>query len=91
MMPAPRDVNKKDMEFAAKQCRELFGEEAIRNLSEMVYRLRLDRPGQDDGDAVRMVAKDGDNGEKLRSRSGSYDSLSRDYLKAVMLLGLMKP
>ena len=50
----------------------------VSDISEAVYRLRL---GADD--VRRMIEKDGDNGEKLRSRSGSYDVLTRCYLSVI--------
>lgn len=49
--------------------------EQIRDISEKVYRHRL---GKDD--VRRMIAKDGDNGEKLRSRCSHYDDLVRDIV-----------
>lgn len=82
-MPGPKDVDKKDVRHAAEAIRGSFHDDAIRNLSEMVYRLRLES-----GDlGERMVKDDEDAGEKLRSRAGQYDSLTRDYLKALTLLG----
>lgn len=84
-MPAPRDITKDHVRVAGEAVRKAFDDVAIRNLSEMVYRLRLEG-----NDAKTMVEKDGDNGEKLRSRSSSYDSLSRDYMRAAVLLGLIE-
>jgi hypothetical protein len=49
--------------------------EFIRDLSEKVYREHL---GPDD--VRRMIEQDGDEGQKLRKRSDSYDKLSRTYL-----------
>lgn len=83
-MPAPRDITKDHVRVSSDAVRKAFDDVAIRNLSEMVYRLRLEG-----NDAKTMVEKDGDNGEKLRSRSSSYDSLSRDYMRAAVLLGLI--
>ena len=50
----------------------------IRDISEKVYRLEL---GEDD--MRRMIEKDKDQGQKLRNRAGSYDPLTRSYLKAL--------
>jgi len=52
--------------------------ERIRDISEKVYRIRLGAR-----DTQSMIAKDGDNGEKLRQRAGSYDVLTRAYLEAM--------
>lgn len=82
-MPGPQDVDKKDVRSAAEAIRGSFHDDAVRSLSEMVYRLRLES-----GDlGEQMVRKDEDDGEKLRIRAGQYDSLTRDYLKALLLLG----
>ena len=53
--------------------------DSIRDISELVYRLRL----EDDcrGNVDRMLAKDNDGGKKLRARAASYDVLTRAYLK----------
>jgi hypothetical protein len=53
----------------------------IRDLSEKVYRLRLEQDC--DGNVERMIAKDEDGGEKLRNRAGAYDPLTRAYLKVL--------
>ena len=51
----------------------------VRDISEAVYRRRLmDAGGKDEPD--RMIAKDGDSGEKLRNRAKGYDVLTRHYL-----------
>ena len=65
----------------------------IRNISEKVYRIRLDQdtPHKSDanpGNVARMIVKDGDSGEKLRNRAGQYDALTRIY---VDVLGLADP
>lgn len=52
--------------------------ECVRDISERVYRIELGPV-----DTARMIAKDKDNGEKLRNRAKSYDSLTRSYLKAL--------
>lgn len=59
--------------------------EQIRDISEAVYRIRLnqDTPHKSDdnpGNVARMLAKDNDGGKKLRARAGSYDVLTRAYL-----------
>lgn len=56
-----------------------FDPEYIRDLSERVYRLRLEQDSS--GNVDRMIAKDKDSGEKLRARAASYDPLTRAYLK----------
>lgn len=50
----------------------------VRDVSEAVYRMRL---GKDD--VRRMLEKDGDGGVKLRERAEVYDSLTRDYMRAM--------
>ena len=55
-----------------------FSPSYIRDLSEKVYRSRLGAR-----DAASMIEKDRDSGEKLRSRAGSYDPLTRAYLDAI--------
>lgn len=52
----------------------------VRDLSEAVYRTRLGP-----ADVASMIAKDGDSGEKLRGRAGSYDTLTCAYLEALGL------
>lgn len=54
----------------------------VRDLSETVYRDLLERDNTE-GAVARMIEKDGDNGEKLRERAGSYDRLTRAYLRAI--------
>lgn len=50
----------------------------VRDISEAVYRERLG------ADSVKnMLEKDGDGGTKLRERAGSYDGLTRAYLRAI--------
>ena len=58
-----------------------FDPSYIRDLSEQVYRVRLEQDCE--GNAARMIAKDEDNGEKLRNRAAAYDSLTRAYLKVL--------
>lgn len=55
-----------------------FDPEAVRDISEAVYRERL---GKDD--AAAMIEKDGDGGKKLRERASSYDNLTRAYMRAM--------
>lgn len=59
-----------------------FDPQEVRDISEKVYRDLLTTDGR--ASAVEdMIAKDGDNGEKLRQRAGSYDRLTRAYLRAM--------
>lgn len=53
----------------------------IRDLSERVYRARLEQACA--GDSARMIKKDGDDGAKLRNRAAAYDPLTRVYLAAL--------
>lgn len=60
----------------------------VRDISEAVYRLRLDQdtPHVSDanpGNVARMIAKDNDGGKKLRGRAASYDALTRAYLEVL--------
>jgi hypothetical protein len=60
-----------------------FDPEYIRDLSERVYRIRLEQDCA--GNVARMLAKDAekdpeDGGKKLRNRAGQYDPLTRVYL-----------
>lgn len=68
-------------ERAAREKRPTFDPEWIRDVSEAVYRLRLeqDAPGNID----RMIEKDEDQGERLRGRAAAYDPLTRAYLKVL--------
>ncbi len=50
----------------------------IAAICERVYRSRLGEK-----DATSMVEKDGDNGEKLRRRSMSYESIVRSVWDAI--------
>lgn len=50
----------------------------IRDISEAVYRHQLGAE-----DVQRMIEKDEDQGQKLRNRAGSYDQLTRVYLKTL--------
>jgi hypothetical protein len=58
-----------------------FDETCIRDISEKVYRWRLEQDCH--GNVERMIAKDKDRGAMLRNRSASYDVLTRAYLKAL--------
>ena len=58
-----------------------FDPDYIRDLSEQVYRIRLEQDSP--GNVERMIAKDADCGKKLRNRASSYDPLTRAYLKAL--------
>lgn len=62
-----------------KEPKPTFDPTYIRDLSERVYRLRLEHDSV--GNVERMIAKDKDGGEKLRARAASYDPLTRAYLK----------
>ncbi len=53
----------------------------IRDISEKVYRARLEQDCA--GNVERMIEKDKDGGMKLRNRAGSYDPLTRAYLDAL--------
>lgn len=60
-----------------------FDPEYVRNLSALVYRIRLEQ--ECEGNVERMLAKDAekdpaDGGKKLRNRAGQYDSITRAYL-----------
>lgn len=60
----------------------------IRDISEKVYRIRLDQdtPHKSDdnpGNVARMLTKDNDGGVKLRERAKSYDALTRVYVKVL--------
>lgn len=57
-------------------------EDQIRDISEKIYRKRLGK-----GEPERMIQKDGDSGEKLRTRAHIYDSLVVDVLETVGMDG----
>lgn len=59
-----------------------FDPETVRNASVAVYKMRL-VADSGEGAVERMIAKDGDAGEKLRSRAGFYDVLTRCYMRAL--------
>lgn len=59
-----------------------FDPSYIRDISESVYRIRLCQDSGGGADLL-MIANDKDNGEKLRNRAGSYDALTRTYLKVL--------
>jgi hypothetical protein len=62
----------------------------VRDISEAVYKDRVDDGGHKKyKDHLAMIAKDGDNGEKLRERAGSYDPLTVTYLRALKAKGLL--
>lgn len=58
-----------------------FDPEKVRDVSEAVYRRRL----EDDckGNLEKMLKKDGDGGVKLRNRAGAYDTLTRAYMRVL--------
>lgn len=67
----------------AREPKPTFDPEYIRDLSEKVYRVRLEQDCA--GNVDRMLAKDAekdpsDGGQKLRNRAGQYDSITRAYL-----------
>lgn len=63
-----------------------YSPDQIRDVSEAVYRLRL-KP-----DYVReMIAKDGDDGQKLRARAAAMDPTTRAYLEVLGLDGPTVP
>lgn len=66
---------------SAKERKPTFDPEYIRDISEKVYRVRLEQDCH--GNVERMIAKDEDGGEKLRNRAGAYDPLTRAYLKVL--------
>ena len=60
--------------------------EEVRDISVEVYKRRLDLTsygGRDTTATERMLKADGDGGEKLRIRAGSYDPLTRIYLEVL--------
>lgn len=59
-----------------------FDLEYIRDISEQVYRIGLNRDCGE-GATERMIAKDKDGGEMLRNRAAAYDKLTRAYLKVL--------
>jgi hypothetical protein len=63
-----------------------FDPEYIRDISEKVYRARLEQECA--GNVDRMLEKDKDGGAKLRNRAGAYDPLTRAYFAA---LGIEPP
>ena len=69
-------------EAAKRERKPTFDPEYIRDISEQVYRASLIRDCSED-EPERMIAKDKDNGEKLRNRAGAYDKLTRVYLKVL--------
>lgn len=66
---------------AAKAKKPTFAPDYIRDLSEQVFRIRLEQDCP--GNVARMIEKDEDSGEKLRNRAAAYDPITRAYLKAM--------
>jgi hypothetical protein len=62
----------------AREPKPTFDPCYVRDLSEQVYRIRLEQECA--GNVERMIAKDEDDGQKLRNRAGQYDPLTRAYL-----------
>jgi hypothetical protein len=75
--------------MAAKKERQpepKFEPETIRDISEAIYRIRLEQDCH--GNVAGMLAKDlekdpNDGGKKLRNRASSYDPLTRVYLEVL--------
>jgi hypothetical protein len=65
----------------SKEPKPTFDPEFIRDISEGTYRLRLEQDCH--GNVERMIAKDEDEGQKLRNRAAAYDPLTRSYLKVL--------
>lgn len=65
----------------AREPKPTFDPEYIRDISEKVYRIRLEQDCA--GNVDRMIAKDEDDGQKLRNRAGQYDPLTRAYLEVL--------
>jgi hypothetical protein len=65
----------------AREPKPTFDPCYVRDLSEAVYRIRLEQECA--GNVERMIAKDGDSGQKLRNRAGQYDPLTRAYLNVL--------
>lgn len=63
-----------------------FDPEIVRDFAEGLYRNELG-----EGDTRSMIRKDGDNGEKLRVRAGSYDSYARSFLTVLRNRGIEVP
>ena len=64
--------------------RPSFDPDLVRDISEQVYKLRLEDPtGGGRGSVQRMIDNDKDSGDKLRNRAGSYDALTRAYLRVL--------
>ena len=64
-----------------KEREPTYSHDFVRDISEVIYREGLEKACS--GDVAKMIAKDGDNGEKLRVRAGFYDGLTHSYLKAL--------
>ena len=60
-----------------------FTPDHVRDISEKVYRAKLEADNSPPGAVERMIAKDADGGKKLRNRAGAYDVLTRRYLTAL--------
>ena len=73
-----RDEDRNGPAVNRKKREPEFDPKMVRDISEAVYRERLG-----DGGAERMIEKDGDQGEQLKDRAGSYDSLTRSYLRVI--------
>jgi hypothetical protein len=74
------------MSQATKKPKTDLTPEQIRDISVEVYKIRLEESCK--GDVERMLKKDeeaapGDKGKRLRNRAGSYDPLTRAYLRVI--------
>lgn len=61
----------------------LYSPDEIRDISEAVYKIRLEEGNMPKGAVERMLADDNDDGKKLRQRAAAYDPLTRAYLKVL--------
>lgn len=68
----------------SKDKKPTFDPEFIRDISERVYRIKLeDSNGGGPGAVQRMLEKDDDGGVKLRNRASFYDQVTRAYLEVL--------
>ena len=65
----------------SKEKKPTFDPDYILDISERVYRLRLEQDGI--GSVHRMLEKDKDGGKKLRGRAEAYNPLTRAYLEVL--------
>lgn len=67
--------------MSKREPKPTFDPNYIRDMSEAVYRHRLEQDCP--GNVERMIEKDEDQGQMLRNRAASYDPLTRAYLKVL--------